>query len=169
MGLGAQEQGLTWPSLAQEAAQDSRPSPGGVGVGGVSQPSRVGGASPGSIIHRLRSKRAWGEGPIRRAGGGYRGGSRLHSKTLSPAPGGKPLLCCLRYRLGTSARDPTSGATAPEPLALRIPSGGGPLRDLIGGGRKAQAGGPEGGGLVGGCDEAPGHTSQDRHGREPHL
>lgn len=44
--------------------------------------------------------------------------------------------------------------------------GGCPLRDLIGGGRKAQAGGPEGGGLAWGRVEALGHTGQElpRHG-----
>lgn len=69
----------------------------------------------------------------------------------APLPGAKR---------GQSGLPGTLGSPSPSPA-------GRPLGDLTGGGRKAQAGGPEGGWLAPGCVEAPGHPSQDRWGWEP--
>lgn len=126
---------------------------------------------PCSIAHWLCSNRAL------RGGAHWLGmsrGAHVHSKTSSR-------VSLERHSLTSVARDPDQvpwpgnpdteaergQGRLPGPLAPRVPLlGGCPLRDLIGAGRKAQAGGPEGGGLVWGRVEALGHTGQElpRHG-----
>lgn len=63
------------------------------------------------------------------------------------------------------SRDPLPGAGWGLSRPPRLPLARCPLGDLIGGGRKAQAGGPEGGGLARSRPEAPGHASRDAVGR----
>lgn len=86
MGLGAQEQGLTWPSLAQEAAQDSRPSPGGGrGGGGVTTLPRWGSVS--RLHHPPAAlKEGVGRGAHQAGGGWVPRGVPTAFQDLEPRP-----------------------------------------------------------------------------------
>lgn len=100
---------------------------------------------------------------------GTRGGACAPAETSSlgpqevwphpcrPRPGRR------RLRWGPS-RDPLPGAGWGLSRPPRLPLVRCPLGDLMGGGRKAQAGGPEGGGLARSRPEAPGHASRDAVG-----
>ena len=174
-GSGSSGWGLHGPALCGMHLEDPWPSPARRQHRGHTLPEwgawPQGAPFPCSIAHWLRPKRAL------RGGVHWLGvsrGAHVHSKTLSQGS-------LERHSLTSVARDPDQApwpgnpateaergqGRLPGPLAPGVPLlGGCPLRDLIGGGRKAQAGGPEGGGLAWGRVEALGHTGQElpRHG-----